>query len=264
MQPGSAVIPPVVVQAAPQLSGAAVRLALALGKFMNGQGECWPAYRTLMGVAGIRDQRTFSRARRELADRCGLVWFGGRPGRGHAQHYRFADRPAQAPTGRAAADAKRVERPRQKAGATPPRTSPSEQPRKLSPLSPPSPVARCAPPGRPHPPRQEGEISIPGKTATAALENGWELPWLRRAMRRAGVRRRADELALSMARVPPKVALAAVLDVLKGREPARNPPALVRYRLERFRSDPTFIPSDAHLLAAARLLAAWQRAEQAA
>ena len=88
MKAGSAIIPPAVVAALPKLSGPAAKLAVALGRYADRTGRCWPSTRTLMRVAGINDWRTF-RAARESLRAHGLTWESGK-GRRSCQ-YRWAD-----------------------------------------------------------------------------------------------------------------------------------------------------------------------------
>ncbi|MBN2594856.1 MAG: helix-turn-helix domain-containing protein [Sedimentisphaerales bacterium] len=74
MQPGTSIIPPAVVSALPNLSGAAAKLAIALGKFADKDGKCFPSIETLMHCAGIKHWQTFKNARTELKDRGLLAW----------------------------------------------------------------------------------------------------------------------------------------------------------------------------------------------
>ena len=73
-----------VVRALPSLTGAAVRLAVALGKFADRNDRCHPSIRTLMAVTGIEDFRTFRNARQQLAD-IGLRWI--KQGRRSLRYY---------------------------------------------------------------------------------------------------------------------------------------------------------------------------------
>ncbi len=77
MRPGTSVIPPQVVNALNKLTASAVRLAVALGMFMDPAGRCYPGCRTLMRTAGIVDWRTFKAARKQLAGMAGLAWKAG-------------------------------------------------------------------------------------------------------------------------------------------------------------------------------------------
>jgi hypothetical protein len=77
MMPGSAIVPPVVRQRLPDLSGTAAKLAIALSGYVNAKtGDAFPSNQTLMRDAGITDWRTFRDARKELAG-CGLTWVTG-------------------------------------------------------------------------------------------------------------------------------------------------------------------------------------------
>ena len=94
MDPGFGIVPAAVIKALPQLSRSAACLAIALAKFMNREtGEARPACKTLQEVAGIRDWRTFAKARNDLATMCGLCWYGGRPGRGRTHRYFYGEIP---------------------------------------------------------------------------------------------------------------------------------------------------------------------------
>ena len=66
MRPGSAIIPPEVVEAMPTLSGAAVKVAVAIAAFANGEGRAWPRRATLMAKAGVGSTATLAAACREL------------------------------------------------------------------------------------------------------------------------------------------------------------------------------------------------------
>ncbi|MBM4038884.1 MAG: helix-turn-helix domain-containing protein [Planctomycetes bacterium] len=72
-------VPASVCQALPELSGSAAKLAIALCRYADGDGRCHPSVRTLMSDTGIKDTRTFNRARGELA-RVGLRWERNRRG----------------------------------------------------------------------------------------------------------------------------------------------------------------------------------------
>ena len=77
MMPGSAIVPPLVRQRLPDLSGTAAKLAIALSGYVNGKtGDAFPSNKTLMENAGITSWRTFRHARKELAG-CGLTWKAG-------------------------------------------------------------------------------------------------------------------------------------------------------------------------------------------
>ncbi len=78
MKSGTSIIPPNVVSVLPMLKPSSVCLAVALGKFCNQEGICWPSTETLMRDAGISDWRTFKEARDELKNQCGLSWKSGR------------------------------------------------------------------------------------------------------------------------------------------------------------------------------------------
>ncbi len=76
--PGSAIVPPLVRQRLPDLSGTAAKLAIALSGYVNGKtGDAFPSNKTLMANAGITSWRTFRDARKELAG-CGLTWKAGK------------------------------------------------------------------------------------------------------------------------------------------------------------------------------------------
>ena len=72
-KPGYATVPAAVVRALGTLSKPALRLAVALGSYVDAQWYCYPSTRTLQEEAAIRDWRAFDSARRELA-RYGLRW----------------------------------------------------------------------------------------------------------------------------------------------------------------------------------------------
>ena len=94
MKPGTSIVGPQIVNVLPRLSSAAVRLGVALGKFENQNGTCWPSERRLMQVSGIADWRTFRKARDELGA-IGLRWI---PGKGRATtRYSWQVMPVVAP-----------------------------------------------------------------------------------------------------------------------------------------------------------------------
>ncbi|MGO8705033.1 MAG: hypothetical protein ACLQVA_14565 [Candidatus Brocadiia bacterium] len=78
MMPGSAIVPPLVRQRLPDLSGTAAKLAIALSGYVNGKtGDAFPSNKLLMRDAGITSWETFRHARKELAG-CGLTWTAGK------------------------------------------------------------------------------------------------------------------------------------------------------------------------------------------
>jgi len=77
MKQGTSILPPNIVAAIPKLTHSALKLAVAIGKYADKQGVCWPATRTLMKDAGITDWRTFQAARKSLKP-YGLTWETGK------------------------------------------------------------------------------------------------------------------------------------------------------------------------------------------
>ena len=69
-----AIIPDGVLNALPSLSHSAVKLACVIGRYMNGDGSCYPSTATLMTKAGIKNWQTFSRARAQLKKLGLLSW----------------------------------------------------------------------------------------------------------------------------------------------------------------------------------------------
>jgi len=74
MKSGFSIVPENVVAELSRLSGTAIKLAVALGKFMDKTGMCHPSTQTLMENAGIKNWRTFTKAREELESRGLLKW----------------------------------------------------------------------------------------------------------------------------------------------------------------------------------------------
>ncbi len=64
---GYAFIPGDVVEKLPSMTAAAAKLCVALGRHMNGRGECWPSEERLAGESGMA-RRTVRRVRGELVD----------------------------------------------------------------------------------------------------------------------------------------------------------------------------------------------------
>ncbi len=79
MRPGSSVLPPEVLVAITEgvLSCAAIKLAVILGRFMNENGQCWPAKRTLQRAAGIKSTDTLKAACESLKTAGLISWSKG-------------------------------------------------------------------------------------------------------------------------------------------------------------------------------------------
>ena len=67
-KPRYAYIPAEILEALPEMSGKACKIAVALAVFMNKQGKCWPSSKTLMETSGIRRRQSVTAALNELVE----------------------------------------------------------------------------------------------------------------------------------------------------------------------------------------------------
>ena len=65
-KPRYAYMPAEIIEALPEMSGKACKIAVALAVFMDKQGKCWPSSRTLMETSGIRRRQSVTAALNEL------------------------------------------------------------------------------------------------------------------------------------------------------------------------------------------------------
>jgi len=286
MRSGSSVVPPEVVEALGALPPSAIRLAVALGRFMDSSGRCWPSNRALMEAAGLRDWRTFDAARRAL-QKVGLRWVSG-SGRGWRTVYEWS-RPGSNPTAPerpdAATDLFGAETPVavtdlvSQRSALAPDLSPAERSGMVAEKglefraekglefhaqgnSP-----KITPHRTPHPTgtssgdsEEGGEIRIPESVLRQAARRGWDAAWLGATLERLGTTpARSAKLLRLLVRFRPKEVWATILDIEAGEVPCRNLVGVLYHRLQNYSNGTRAGPSDEHLTEVDRRMAAQRR-----
>lgn len=87
----------------------------------------------------------------------------------------------------------------------------------------------------------------------------WEPGWMEKAMALIGGGAGHASFMERIGLHPPRIVIATILDVLAGRQKARNPPGLVLDRLQKLgKGARRYMPSDEHLDEATKLLRKWE------